>query len=463
MIAEAPDALWTRHYGGDNQDWGYWVEETSDSGFVAAGFAYDKDGGDTDDDMYVVRTDRDGILLWDSTYGGDRTDRAVQIMQTSDSGFMLCGNSRSYAEGYDDIRVLKLDPTGETVWGENYGLQYTADLAGGFCQLLDGSFLIAAHSADGLYMLKIDPSGGILNEVFIDAIQQDVNAIAATSDSGAIVITWGSPLILIKVNASGDTVWSNPYGSGSQGTSVIELAEGGYAAFGWREYPLLDDEFYLVRVDADGGVVWEQHYGNEFRDHGFCVRETLDGGFVMVGTMFPPSGSEWEQVWVVRTDSDGDTLWTGAFGGDGTEMGNCIQLTSDSGYIITGVTSSYGAHDNELYLVRLGPDPALLSGVDDRDAGSLPAFNLSQNYPNPFNPATVIEFELPRRSNVRITVINLLGQKVTELVNQEYPAGRHRVTWDGLAATGNRVASGIYYYRLQADDFTETKKMLLLK
>ncbi|MDH4157256.1 MAG: T9SS type A sorting domain-containing protein [candidate division Zixibacteria bacterium] len=89
--------------------------------------------------------------------------------------------------------------------------------------------------------------------------------------------------------------------------------------------------------------------------------------------------------------------------------------------------------------------------------------HLFQNYPNPFNPATIIEFELPLRSHVSIVICNALGQVVTDLVDKEYPAGSHQVSWDGLSSSGQRVSTGVYFYRLVAGDFINTRKMILLK
>ncbi|MDH4157717.1 MAG: T9SS type A sorting domain-containing protein [candidate division Zixibacteria bacterium] len=91
------------------------------------------------------------------------------------------------------------------------------------------------------------------------------------------------------------------------------------------------------------------------------------------------------------------------------------------------------------------------------------SLHLFRNYPNPFNPEMAIEFDLPRRSRVSIVICNSLGQVVTDLVNKEYPAGSHRVSWDRLSSSGERVSTGIYFYRLVAGDFINTKKMLLLK
>ena len=95
---------------------------------------------------------------------------------------------------------------------------------------------------------------------------------------------------------------------------------------------------------------------------------------------------------------------------------------------------------------------------------SLPgSFALHQNYPNPFNASTVIKYDLPRKANVTITVYNILGQRVATPVDAEQDAGYHEIVWDGTSIQGKPVASGVYFYRIQADGFTRSKKMLLLK
>jgi predicted outer membrane repeat protein len=90
-------------------------------------------------------------------------------------------------------------------------------------------------------------------------------------------------------------------------------------------------------------------------------------------------------------------------------------------------------------------------------------FSLSQNYPNPFNPETVIEFYLPRRSAVIVSVHNLLGEKVAELTDGVYPVGPHTIIWDGTTSGGEPASTGVYFYRIEAEGYTETRKMLLLK
>ncbi|MBD3257524.1 T9SS type A sorting domain-containing protein [candidate division GN15 bacterium] len=102
--------------------------------------------------------------------------------------------------------------------------------------------------------------------------------------------------------------------------------------------------------------------------------------------------------------------------------------------------------------------------ADDEQGSTLPeGFELGQNYPNPFNPTTTIDYSLPQRSEVRIEIINILGRRVKTLVNEEQAAGEYTVTWDGRDESGGAVATGVYFYRLVADDHVATKKMLLLK
>lgn len=91
------------------------------------------------------------------------------------------------------------------------------------------------------------------------------------------------------------------------------------------------------------------------------------------------------------------------------------------------------------------------------------SYSLNQNYPNPFNPSTEISFALPQDGRVDLSIYNVLGQRVVSLVSRHMEAGRHTVTWDGRDANGNTASSGIYFYRIQANDFVDTRKMTLLK
>ncbi|SYZ72409.1 hypothetical protein TRIP_C20524 [Candidatus Zixiibacteriota bacterium] len=140
-------------------------------------------------------------------------------------------------------------------------------------------------------------------------------------------------------------------------------------------------------------------------------------------------------------------------------------------YLIGGNTNWYIAFIN---LRKMHMGEKIAAGViplstpnilyKSEEISSLPAtYRLSQNYPNPFNPITTISFALPKPGPVTIEIYNMIGQKVAELINAPLAAGYHVIQWDSRNQTGSPVASGIYFYRLRADNFCDTKKMILLK
>ena len=126
----------------------------------------------------------------------------------------------------------------------------------------------------------------------------------------------------------------------------------------------------------------------------------------------------------------------------------------DGGYILAGGASMGGSIGGDFYVVKLNASP---SNIQENSQVSS-VFELSQNYPNPFNPATLISWQLAVGSEVELKVFNLLGQEVQTLVNEEQPAGFHSIFWN---AEG--VASGIYFYTIQAENYRAVKKKVLMK
>jgi hypothetical protein len=123
------------------------------------------------------------------------------------------------------------------------------------------------------------------------------------------------------------------------------------------------------------------------------------------------------------------------------------------------VNSASAVRLTDFEIVNVG---AFQLNVDIR--GELPeVYELHQNYPNPFNAKTTISFDLPYSSSVRVNIYNVLGQEIKEITNGFIEAGHHQVTWDGKNSDGEDVTSGVYFYRINAEDFNKTKKMLLVK
>jgi len=161
--------------------------------------------------------------------------------------------------------------------------------------------------------------------------------------------------------------------------------------------------------------------------------------------VFKRSGTSWAQE-AKLLPSDGDSL---------DQFGGSVSISGDSAVVGAVFNDDNGRWSGSAYLFEGFTSPI---GVERERARIPTEFSLSQNHPNPFNPETTIEFTLPVRSDVNLIVYNLRGEEVTRLLNGTMPAGNHKVTWNP-----SNFPSGIYFYRLQAGDFVQTKKMVLLK
>jgi len=221
----------------------------------------------------------------------------------------------------------------------------------------------------------------------------------------------------------------------------------------WASVDLLFDDDPVIGVEAS------------------VVRDTLNAGDTLEVTWSAGSdgaGSGITEVYDVFYKigtADWQVLATGLSNTTGLDTLSDF-ISEDSNWVFLEVTTrdqvgnydSTGTAEDSVYILRNPTDVG-----EDTDSPLPSTFSLSQNYPNPFNPTTSIEFDLPRRSQVKVIVYNLLGQEVSRLVDQEFPAGNHRITWDGSTISGVRASTGFYFYRLEAEGFIETKKMLLLK
>lgn len=471
--ATAPDTLWTRTFGGPSYEWAWYVEETSDDGYVVTGYTMSTTYGDRD--IYIVKLNQDGSLAWDTTYGVEKCDDvAYSAKETGDGNLIVAGyGSGQFGAETANFYLMKLGPFGNKLWDADYDYDTATDYGSDVCQTLDGGYIMVGYSyyysesqADydwGVNIVKTDSFGNELNHILLDIpYSQYLNRVTATSDSGAIAIGTAGAIYIVKINKYGDTSWTKGYGGSGAGWSILQLSDGGYMAFGDRDYnPPEHEDFWLLRLDSNGDSLWTKRYWNASTDLAYDLDQTADGGFVMTGEMYRNAGVDPTDFYIIRTNANGDTLWTKTVGGDSYERSYCIKQTSDGGYIVVGRTDSFGTGSDDFYIVKLGPDNPL--DVNDVADVRPSLFNLSANYPNPFNPKTTIGYSLGRRDHVEIEVFNLLGQGVRTLVNETIPAGLHQIVWDGTNDDGKPVSTGIYFYRIQAGDFVQAKKMLLLK
>jgi hypothetical protein len=148
--------------------------------------------------------------------------------------------------------------------------------------------------------------------------------------------------------------------------------------------------------------------------------------------------------------------------GGGASSNDSFRVISTVGQPLIGIKQS------DDFLVQSGfwyaVSASIITGVEQRDDNIPDSFRLEQNFPNPFNPSTTINFALPEHSQVTLEIYNILGQRVRTLIaGQSHEVGSHNVIWDGRNDSGMLAVSGVYYYRIQAGEFSEVKKMLFLK
>jgi len=361
--ARSPDTLWTKTYGELNVNRGNSVQQTKDGGYVIAGTTYSLDGGRCD--VYLVRVDASGNTLWSRTYGGDGWDYGYCVEQTADNGYIVTGCTYLFDVGRYDVYLLKTDAQGNDEWSKTYGSQGCDHGYSGH-QTSDGGYIIAGckHLSEAghehIYLLKTDPEG---DTIWTRTLGGDVcahgYAVEQTTDGGYIVA--GSydvtpDVYLVRTDCEGDAIWARTYGGAHSdcGYSVRQSSDGGYVVVGSTDsFGAGTEDVYLIRTDPDGNTLWTRTYGGAGSDYGYSVEETSDGGYIIAGS-YDSSGAVDYDVYLIKTDARGDTLWTRTYGGPGLDDGYAVQQTSDGGYIIAGCTGSFG-EGYSVWLIKLGP------------------------------------------------------------------------------------------------------------
>jgi len=455
-----------RTYGGTSGDEGFSVQQTSDGGYIIAGRTYSVGAGSFD--MYLIKTNSSGDTLWTRTYGGTSGEEGFSVQQTTDGGYIVAGITDSLGSGRD-VYLIKTDSSGDTLWTRTYGGTNGEDCYS-VQQTSDGGYIVAGYTesfgANGdVYLVKTNSTGDTLWTRTYGGTAPDYGTSVQQTTDGGYIFTGdthsfgaGGDVYLVKTNSSGDTLWTRTYGGTAYewGNSVRQTSDGGYIVAGYTSsFGAGLGDAYLIKTNSSGDTLWTRTYGGTNREAGYSVQQTSDGGYIVAGYT-ESFGSGSLDAYLIKTNSSGDTLWTRTYGGTSVEVGYSVQQTSDGGYIVAGNTYSFGAGSFDVYLIKTLGD-GTVSVRDDR-SGMPTGFVLLQNYPNPFNPATVIRYQIPVRSRVSVNVYDVLGRNVATLVDEVQEVGYKSIEWDARG-----IASGVYFYRLQAGAFTESKKLILLR
>ncbi len=468
-----PDVEWTRIFGGGIYEFGRCVQQTTDGGYIIVG---DTDSFGSDNfNVWLIKTDSDGDTLWTKTYGGTGEDRGFSVEQTTDGGYVITGMTSSYGAGGFDIWLIRTDGTGNSLWTKTFGGSFW-DWATEVQQTSDGGYIIAggteSFGAEGwdVWLIKTDTNGDSeWTRTFGAEAYDNGMSVRQTADGGYIVLadtySYGagsSDFWLIKTNSSGISSWTKTFGGTDteRSHSVRQTSDGGYIVVGDTEsYGSGDYDVWLVKTDSGGESEWTRTFGGAFEDCGCSVQQIDDGGYIVAGYTESFGAGNFD-VWLIRTDDNGDTVWSKTVGGDNLDQGRSVDLTTDGGFIIAGTTYDYYAGEYNIYLIKLSSE----TSVSQPQSGTLAESPDIRIYPNPFNHVTTISYDVPSGTDgaVSLSIYDITGRIVTTLVDEPVETGSYSTVWNGTDDGGRHVRPGVYFCRIEGSFFNCTKRMMML-
>ena len=383
---------WEKTYYTDNKC--YSVQQTNDGGYIFTGESqYINQIGEGD--LWLVKTDSYGNIMWEKMWGTTGDDDGSSVQQTNDGGYIITGRTKetdtlSCQYEFTKIWLIKTNSSGDSIWSKK-------------------------HTGSNIWI----ESGGVF--------------VRQTFDNGYILLGSNE---LIKTNNLVDTLWTKPFYYPEEWKSVQQTTDGGYIITGHTQpFGNNNSDVSLIKIDGNGNQQWSQTYGGVFNEWGYSVQQTTDGGYIISG--FTNSfGSGESDVYLIKIDSYGNQQWSQTYGGVDKERGESVQQTTDGGYIITGYTESYGNGGRDVYLIKTDGNGnqqwSQTYGGVDWDSGNFVqqtsdgGFIISGNKGTlPYliktdgngNITSTFEIPLPNPNRKLEKTVNLKGQKIKPQTN----------------------------------------------
>jgi hypothetical protein len=500
-------------YGGVGVDQAFAISLTNDKGFVLAGYASSYGVGAFD--FYIIKTDSLGNEVWAKTYGGQKQDQAYDIQQTTDGGYIVAGYSRSFDTSANyQVYLVKTNVVGDTLWTRTYGGTQD-DYANSVQQTKDGGYILAGYTTSfisgadsgSIYLIKANANGNLLWSKALGGTSQynDGYSVRQTFDKGYIVTGYSNGFgdlngdaYLFKTDSSGNVAWTKTYGSPGidWGNSVKQTSDSGYVVAGTSSFDSLTlTDVYLIKTNALGDTLWTKTYGGPGYDYGQDVQQTTDGGYIITGYTNSCDTCD-NSVYLIKTDASGDLLWSNTNGGVGDDEGNYVVQTPDGGYAVGGFSNSFGAGDYDFYLIKTDANgnscnqlnsanpmktpntkqtaqlmqlytantvmyyvPTQLDSGNTTTVVCYPAgiksFNENQPsiivFPNPNNGLFNLQLN-STEENVNVSIENNLGETV-------YTS----VTNSSKEVNLQNLSSGMYFIKVQFSGKTDLEKIILIR
>lgn len=338
-----------RTYGGLKKENSYQVFPGANNTIFSVGSteSFGKGGSD----IYLMKTDSAGNLLWAKSYGSAKDDYGTCMDKTKDGNYVLVGYTSgftTYNGAFNDICMIKINEEGEVLWSKTYGLD-RSDFATSVQCTSDGGFIIVGEA---------------------------INFIGSEKNSD---------ILIVKTNAQGVIEWSKVTGGTNTdyAYSVQELKGGGYIIGGeTNSYGSGNWDFYLMKIAKDGTIIWGKSYGSKDIDYGRYAIQCPDGGFMLGGNTSGFSSQVYDFC-LIKTDVDGNVQWSKTYGGDGTDYLLSMEVINDNGFVFTGYTNSQPSKSEDACIVYVDftgkPKWAKLFGSDLHDSGVSVTLNASKS------------------------------------------------------------------------------------
>jgi len=355
--------------GGTNDDLANAVQQTSDGGYIIVGET--RSYGTGNRDVYLVKLDSLGNTVYSKTYGGNVEDYALTLDQTTDGGYIIGAHTGSFGQGGHDYYLIKTDSNGDTLFTKLYG-GTAPDGIYNLHQTVDGGYIIGGHTssfgagAHDYYLIKTNANGDTLWTKTYGGSSGDyfrsVVSLELTENPYYVIVgetlsfgTGGIDILMARTDGfTGDLIWSKTYGGSTNDYAygIYETSDVGLIIVGHtNSFGAGGMDIYVIKTDLWGTIQWSKTYGGAGDEYGYSIQQTSDNGYIIVGST-TSFGAGSNDVYLIKTDANGDILWTKTYGGSMDEVGQSVQQTTDGGYIITGNTSSFGTGLKDIYVIK---------------------------------------------------------------------------------------------------------------
>lgn len=375
---QSPNVEWQGTFGGVHDEIGYDVQPTTDGGYVVTGYTGSFGAGELD--AYLLKTDSKGKQEWYKHFGGKRDDLAYSVRQTADGGYITAGGTHSFSTG-SNAYVVKTDREGNLVWQKTFGGEQHRARGYAIHQTTDGGYIVAGEIlspeprlAKSGYLdalvVRIDGSGELIWQKTFGGEDMDIAlAIQQSSDAGFVLagVTWSfgnwTQAYIAKTDRDGNLLWENAFGDVvyEQGNSIRQTIDGGFVISGGYTNGYAINGTYLIKTDGQGNRVWEKiPVRGESQIMGHTILPADDGGYVVLsGPSRTHGGSD---SYLLKTDANGNLVWKTSLDKKGSVSCYAACRTGDGGYVVTGETNVPGSDRKDIYLAKLhaerSPNPS---------------------------------------------------------------------------------------------------------